>query len=892
MTLPERSIAIIAGFLCAGILVVGGVWAQETPPNIVIILSDDQGWTETSVQMDPEIPDSRSDFYRTRWLEQLSAEGMRFSDAYASAPVCSPTRASLMTGKSSAQVQLTDIIQGGDVTTDRYWRQYTGRPLSSPLPIQFLPKDEVSLAERLHLATPEYRAGLFGKWHLAPLNEETPADHGFDSWSNGFSNDPPTVDPKHIFGVTADAIEFMEESVQQERPFFVILSHYAPHLPIQARPEIVEIYENMPPGDRHDDPEFAAMLHDLDNSVGLVLEAVDTLQIEDNTFIVYVSDNGGNVRMGFDENDPLYGSKASIFEGGLRVPMIVKGPGVEAGSVSPIPVVTHDLFTTASILSGVSDPLPQGVEGGDISPILFNGGQLPDGMDSIERAHAERGELFFHYPHYLTGGEAPHVPASAVRDGDYKLVRIYGEPGEDDTLLLFNLAENIEESADPDSPLNLADDMPELAAELNEKLEAWLQAVDAPFAYDVAAEIQLDWVAAEPGDDPDGWRSTIDVDYRAREMWTSGDDPNRPDNVEIPLHPLERAFRFDGDDVMTRKFFHVSDPKLPDEFDPDHSSTFEFWLRLDTLDQDHIIFESGGHGAGLSITIGDADGDTAHDDLRFRVLGEDGNHLTLTTPLDGVDPTAEFVQVVAVLDDSPFSRGASIYVNGDLRGHVEGVDGPDEINWDGFDDAGLGRTAGSGLGGAGGAGDQPFGGAGLMGDIALFRFNNHVIGPHAIRDRYFDVLARSAELVGFSVATGVVLEGGLPELAETDDAALRTRSGFGSSLADLHSMELVVDATTSVVDAETIDLLIESRIDEPAGSARVRLWNWETSTYDTIGQFGIGEIDDQEVLAGVAADGRVSESGQIRVSIEHVVHVPFLAFSFESWIDHVGVFVR
>ena len=366
--------------------------------------------------------------------------------------------------------------------------------------------------------------------------------------------------------------------------------------------------------------------------------------------------------------------------------------------------------------------------------MLFNGGQLPPGMDSLVRPLGPNGEVFFHYPHYLNGGEAPRVPASAIRDGVFKLIRIYGESGQPDTVLLFDLSQNVTESDDPASILNLADDLPQQAAAMNAKLEQWLQATNASLPYDVAANVQMEWDATNVGDIAGGWRSTIDIDQLQRETWILDPPPGEP------LHTAG-AFSFDGNDGMTRQFFHVSDPKFPDIYDPDHSSSFEFRLKVNALNLNQVLFEAGDGLAGLSITLGDANTDGSHNDVRFRILGDTGNHLTLTTAIDqAADPTREFIQLVAVFSDDPLDRYARIYINGVLRAWIEGVAGPDEINWDDFSEAGLGHIGGAGFGGYGGAGDLPFAGNGLVGEIATFRFDNRAIDGTEVLSRYLSAL--------------------------------------------------------------------------------------------------------------------------------------------------------
>jgi arylsulfatase A-like enzyme len=727
-------------------------YAGDAPPNIILIVADDQGWTESSVRMDPEIPQSQSDFYQTPNLEALAAAGLRFSNAYASSPMCSSTRVSLVTGKSSAQVQITDVRNPGKLTTHPYFvRFYNGLPLTPPVPHIEIPVEEVSIAERIKASGQGYYAGFLGKYDGWPY----PNVEQFDEHAFTFpSCTPEGEDPKEIFSMTNCANRFIEQRVLADQPFFLQLSYYAIHASIEARADTIAKYASLPPGERHDNVGLAAMLEDLDAGVGMVLEKIQELGIEDNTYILYTSDNGAPIAAHLDvrENEPLFMGKGSIWEGGLRVPLIIKGPGIEAGAVSGVPVVSMDLYATISELAGTPGPLPEGVEGASLSPVLFNQGQLPPGVDHLQRQYAENGELFFHFPHYdAETSLGKRTPGSAIRDGDYKLVRIYGENNAPDQYFLFNLAANVSESLDPDSELNLADEMPEKTAELKAKLERWLDDVDASLPYQVWDNVALEWDASRPGSDPNGWRSTIDVDYKDRETWTLGSGGERPQVVDIDPHQPglpQQAFHFAGDDSMTRKFFHVSDAKLPDLYDNDHSASFEFWIRTEALQDEQILFEAGGTAAGISLTLGDADGDGDAADFRFRVLGASGNHLTVDGPLDTfADPTRDFVHLVAVLRDAENSRGAEVYVNGALVSRVEGLAGAGrEIDWDDFNAAGLGGVGGvvqgsePQLGSGGGAGGQPFAGGRFVGDIALFRFFNHVLQADVIRDSYNSVL--------------------------------------------------------------------------------------------------------------------------------------------------------
>ncbi|TDJ58377.1 MAG: hypothetical protein E2O40_01580, partial [Planctomycetota bacterium] len=371
---------------------------QTTAPNIVLILTDDQGWTSTSVQMDPNIPDSVSDFYQTVYLEGLAAQGMTFSNAYSSGPSCSPTRASIQTGKSTAHLQMTDITVGGDLANPevRFLNLYTGQALSPPLPRTRLPLQEVTIPERIKEANPDYVAAHFGKWHLDIVGGiDDSIAQGYDE--AGWGPQVPGENPKNIDRLTNVVDDFLERQAAKGQPFFLQISHIAPHVPIEARAATIKEYQALPGGVRHDssDAEFAAMIDDLDAGIGTTLDKLVELGLADNTYVFFVSDNGGRTAPGNGNNQPLVDAKGSLHEGGIRVPMIVMGPGIQAGSHCSVPVVTHDLFTTITALAGATAPLPDGVEGGDLRPLLFNAGEFPKGVDAIERGQGANGELFF-----------------------------------------------------------------------------------------------------------------------------------------------------------------------------------------------------------------------------------------------------------------------------------------------------------------------------------------------------------------------------------------------------------------------------------------------------------------------------------------------------------------
>lgn len=421
---------------------------QKLPPSFVFILVDDMGWTGLSVASDDRVPGSKSDFYQTPHVESLARDGMRFSNAYAPAPMCTPTRASLLTGKSPAQLHMT--------TPGPANRPVQNRKLIPPRHVNALPTAETIIAEVLRQRN--YATAHFGKWHLSGGG---PGKHGFDRHDGETGNQGPGAyadpNPKDIFGVTSRAMSFMEDQVAAGKPFYVQLSHYAVHGPSQALRSTKKAFESATPGSMHRDVEFAAMTKDLDTSVGMILKKIQSLGIAQNTYVVFMSDNGAGGRQG---NAPLAGGKASLFEGGIRVPLIVRGPGVRAGSSCHENVIGYDLFPTFCELAGQRPSGSSKIEGDSIVSLLL-------GKEDIAAFERDRKELIFHFPHY---GRGPRqMPQSAIRIGSYKLVRNFDTGNEQ----LFDLAHDIGEQTD------LALKMPNKRKDLSAKLDAYLSRVKA-----------------------------------------------------------------------------------------------------------------------------------------------------------------------------------------------------------------------------------------------------------------------------------------------------------------------------------------------------------------------------------------------------------------------------
>ncbi len=408
------------------------ILAQDHPaPNIILIFADDQGWNHLSVPMHDEIPGSASDYFRTPNIERIAAAGMRFPNAYAAAPMCGPSRVALHYGKGTAQVMYSEAAE--DVR-----------------------EASMTIGEMMKAAG--YATAHFGKW--SPGAPESGLQHydGSDgNAGNGDGNVDDPANPKDIFGITGRAVAFMEASVDAGQPFYMQLSHYAPHVGFQALEESVERWERIEPGEMHNDPVYAAMTEDMDTGIGRVLDKLRELGVEDNTYVIYTSDHGQTINR--STNQPLRLGKGTLWEGGMRVPFIVSGPGIEAGTISGARVVSLDLFPTFGELAGAADALPDDLEGGSLVPLLHGGGDR-----QVRRA---RDELVFHFAQ--PSGQPESRPSSSIYLANYKLLKFY-DTGD---LELYDIAEDLREQQD------LAGQMPERVEELHQRLISYLDAVGA-----------------------------------------------------------------------------------------------------------------------------------------------------------------------------------------------------------------------------------------------------------------------------------------------------------------------------------------------------------------------------------------------------------------------------
>jgi len=433
--------------------------AETTParhPNVIVILVDDMGQTDLSCY--------GSKFYETPHIDQLAKDGVRFANGYSACTVCSPTRAALLTGKYPARLRITDWIAGHERPKAK---------LKIPDWQKFLPFEEITLAEQFKSAG--YATASIGKWHLTPVLKEGdeayyPEKHGFDVNIGGYARgSPPSyISPYKIptliegpageFLTDREAIEavkFIETN--KEKPFFIYLPHYAVHTPIAGKPEVVAKYKDKAakaPDLKQKNATYAALVSSVDDSLGTIRAALKRLKLEDNTIIVFTTDNGG--LLATTDNSPLRAGKGSAYEGGVRVPFIVFWPGVtKAGLVEASPAITVDLYPTLLEMTGVK-PLQSLVDGISLAPLLKSG------------AKPDRDAIFWHYPHYHPGGATPY---SAIRSSDFRLVHFY-EDGRDE---LYDLANDVSETKD------LAATQPERAKALRSRLDAWLKSVDAQF---------------------------------------------------------------------------------------------------------------------------------------------------------------------------------------------------------------------------------------------------------------------------------------------------------------------------------------------------------------------------------------------------------------------------
>lgn len=458
---------IIRKLLCLmllGIVSIPVLQAQKQQrPNIILILTDDLGWSCFSSRMDDRLPDSKSDYYETPNIDRLAAQSLRFTRGYAPDPICTPSRRSIQFGQTS-------IRQGDDSFVAAY-----------------------ALPESRHKAIPQvlkgidsrYKAAHFGKWDLRA--KITPEQLGYDEsdgdtgnkngdissdreekWSQFFITD----NPKQIDSITYRSIRFMQEQVKTKAPFYLQVSHYATHVNFETRKESYERFSRKPVGNKHNNPAWAGMINDLDAAIGELLKSVDALGIANNTYIFLMADNGAvefipPVRNRLDppssftaqmRNYPLRGGKWTLYEGGIRVPFMVRGPGISGGAQTDIPVAGWDLLPTIAELAGQTvQQAPADRDGVSLATLLRNGGK--------GSLHRTTDDFYFH--RYNNG-----YPHSAIISGDYKLIKFW----KTQKIELYNLHNDIGELTD------IASREPGKVKELEAKLLRYINQVNPTLA--------------------------------------------------------------------------------------------------------------------------------------------------------------------------------------------------------------------------------------------------------------------------------------------------------------------------------------------------------------------------------------------------------------------------
>ena len=490
LLLPPLAAALLAPALFAappGDAPTAGGGEAAPPRNVLVVFVDDLGWADLGCYGNP--------FNETPNIDRLATTGLKFTDAYAACPVCSPSRAALMTGRDPARTGVTNFIPG-------HYRPFAPL-LEPPIPLR-LPLDEVTFADVLGDAA---TTASFGKWHLGwDPKTESPGARGFDEWVEAGGNLSPNVRTadgaekrtgEYTTEVLTDrTIEFLTAQKDHEQPWVCLLSHFAVHIPVEARPDLIAKYEAKPDAPGYpSDPAFAAMLEMVDDSVGRLRAALEETGQAGETVVIFTSDNGGlgthfsgePVSHGaagatVSSNAPLRDEKGSLYEGGIRVPLLVHWPGVtEAGRACDAAVTTSDLTPTILALAGSAPPAGVTLDGVNLVPVLKG------------ECDAARPAVFWHYPHYHHG-----TPASAVRAGQYKLIEFY-RPDGPPRAELYDLREDLGETT------NLAAEQPEELAELKTLL--------AEYRADTGAKPPV----ANPAYDP----------ARAGEWWTRP-YPGRP----------------------------------------------------------------------------------------------------------------------------------------------------------------------------------------------------------------------------------------------------------------------------------------------------------------------------------------------------------------------------
>ena len=437
---------------------------EKKKPNVVLILVDDMGWTD--------LGSFGSDLYQSPNIDKLANEGIQFTNSYSACTVCSPTRASIVTGKYPARLKVTDWIKG---------HKFPWAKLSIPDWTMYLDDEEYTIAEAFKDAG--YKTAHFGKWHLGEKEENWPENHGFDLNVGGWKKGAPHRNKKEGYTgyfspygnprledgpegeylterLSNDVCNYIDEN--NDTPFFVNLWLYNVHTPLQAKQKKIDKYKALiNSNSKHQNPTYAAMVEHTDDAVGKIISKLKEKGLYENTIILFSSDNGGLIGKSKNKvtnNGPLRTGKGDIYEGGVRIPTIIYAPKFNFNNKKvDEPIISMDYYPTLMDLAGITTKKTksQTVDGKSLLPLM-------------QEKAVERKAIYWHYPHYHQEGG---VPYSAVRMGNWKLIENF----ENNTFELYNLKDDISESN------NLIDQRPEIAKKLKIKLENWRNEVDAQY---------------------------------------------------------------------------------------------------------------------------------------------------------------------------------------------------------------------------------------------------------------------------------------------------------------------------------------------------------------------------------------------------------------------------
>jgi arylsulfatase A len=419
-------------FSLFALLLVTGI-ADAAPPNVVLVLADDMGQRDLGCY--------GSTYHKTPNLDAFAKANVKLTDSYSACPVCSPTRAALLTGKHPARLHLTDWLPGRP--------DQPSQKLNRPVIKQQLPLEEVTLAELFKANG--YATGHFGKWHLGGKSFG-PTDQGFDLYKGGDAKEIP-VDENNTNRLTDEAVKFI--TANKAKPFFAYVPINAPHIPLKAKAEVIAKYKAGGAPGTQNNPTYAAMLESIDDNFGRILKTLDDLKLDDNTIVIFTSDNGGlSVKEGDNtpatSNAPYREAKGFLYEGGVRVPFLIRGPGVVRGDV---PMITTDVMPTLLGLCGLKSDIK--FDGQDKAK--FFGGTKLDWQPP---------SFYWHYPHYSNQGGHP---GGAIRDGNWKYIEFYDTGRQE----LYDLARDVGESR------NLVAEKPEVVKALAKKFADWRSEVKA-----------------------------------------------------------------------------------------------------------------------------------------------------------------------------------------------------------------------------------------------------------------------------------------------------------------------------------------------------------------------------------------------------------------------------